>query len=93
MHLKSGNFPFCVDQGDCTKGALRLVGGETEREGDVQICRDKIWGYICGYEWSSEEAKVACQQLGNSKTGEIENEGEKKRKREREKEREREKRE
>ena len=93
MHLyllsctpNSANFPCCVDQSDCINGALRLVGGETNREGDVQICQEGVWGYICGNEWNSEEAKVICRQLSNSKTGEIESEREKENKRERESE-------
>ena len=55
-----------VAQTDCKEGEVRLVGGETDREGDVQICHQGIWGYVCGSYWNYEEARVVCQQLNFS---------------------------
>lgn len=52
-----------LDNTGCTNGAVRLVGG-SEREGDVQICRDGIWGYICDEDWSENEARVVCRDQG-----------------------------
>ena len=63
--------PHFIAQTGCTEGEVRLVGGETDREGDVQICRNGIWGYICGYffwDWADEEARTVCQQLNYSTT-------------------------
>ena len=63
-----------VVQSGCTERDIRLVGGETDREGDVQICWQGVWGYVCGFSddsnyvsgWTDEEARVVCQQLNYS---------------------------
>ena len=36
----------------------------------VQICVNGVWGHVCGYGWSSSEARAVCRQLGYSTTGE-----------------------
>ena len=56
---------FAVQSG-CAEGEVRLVGGKNEREGDVQICRQGVWGYVCDYFWHPEEARVLCRQLNYS---------------------------
>ena len=61
--MKNSHF---VAHNDCTEGDVRLVGGENDREGDVQICHNGIWGYICGHYWDYQEAIVVCQQLNFS---------------------------
>ena len=47
---------------DCTHGDLRLVGGESESEGRVEVCYKGGWYSLCGTE--DEEASVICKQLG-----------------------------
>ncbi len=44
----------------------------TEVVGYVQYCLDKTWRAICGqsYTWGTEDAQVACRQLGYSELGE-----------------------
>ena len=44
-------------------GELRLLGGETTREGRVEICIDQQWGTVCDNVWSNEDAQVVCRQL------------------------------
>ena len=78
--LNGNSFQFFhfIAQTGCPEGEIRLVGGETDREGDVQICHNGVWGYICDFsilhhffyfiEWNDEEARTVCQQLNYSTT-------------------------
>ena len=54
----------------CTSGDVRLVGGSGDHEGNVQVCINETWGYVCDNSWDSVDAKVVCRQLGFSTTGE-----------------------
>ena len=50
---------------NCTNGDLRLVGGQTENQGSVQICYNNAWTYLCsGWYWGTTEANVVCGELG-----------------------------
>ena len=58
----------CVTNSDlgseCDDGELRLVGGESEKEGRVEFCLNGFWETICDKTWTEEEALVACKQAG-----------------------------
>lgn len=60
--LPNGCFPSTVSGSDCTTGSVRLLGGETADEGNLQYCINGTWSSFCGLEL--DEATVACRQLG-----------------------------
>ena len=53
----------------CQRGHLRLVSGQKNNEGRVEMCFNETWGTICGQSWRQVEATVTCRQLGYSEHG------------------------
>ncbi len=49
----------------CTDGDVRLVGGDFDNEGTVEVCFDNLWGQISDAGWTSADAKVVCNELGH----------------------------
>ena len=54
-------------------GAIRLAGGSLANEGRVEICQSGEWKTVCDSNWSENEARVVCRQLGYSNQGDINN--------------------
>ena len=50
----------------CDYGHMRLVGGETEAEGRLELCNDGRWGTVCDNRWTDRHTAVVCRQLGFS---------------------------
>ena len=48
---------------------MRLVGGANQTQGRVEVCISNTWGTICDDNWSSEDARVVCSQLGYPSEG------------------------
>ena len=53
---------------ECIEGEVRLVGGDTEHEGTVEICYRDLWGLISDSDWGDNDAEVVCRQLGYTTT-------------------------
>ena len=49
---------------NCTNGTIRLSGGRDQYEGRVEVCSNGLWGTVSRSGWDSNDATVACRQLG-----------------------------
>lgn len=56
--------------GSCNDTSVRLINGQTETEGTVELCRNGAWGTVCDDFWDNREAEVVCRQLGFQTEGE-----------------------
>ena len=54
---------------ECEDGSLRLVDGNSPRDGRLEVCQVGVWGTICAYMWDRNDTMVACRQLGINATG------------------------
>ena len=53
------------------EGNIRLVGGDYNWEGRVEIFYSGTWSAISDTSWTSSDATVVCRQLQHSTEGEL----------------------
>ena len=53
----------------CTDGDVRLVGGDHDWEGRLEMCFNGRWGTIGSSGWSQTNTKVVCDALGYEISG------------------------
>lgn len=46
---------------------IRLVGGESQSEGTVELMVNGQWGTICDYNFDKHDADVICRMAGYSR--------------------------
>ena len=54
---------------DCLNGELRLVEGETELEGRLEVCFGQRWGTVGNDGWTEVNSQVLCNAFGYDFTG------------------------
>ncbi|XP_033760418.1 neurotrypsin-like [Pecten maximus] len=48
----------------CFEGTLRLIGGDDQYEGRLEVYHDGEWQSVCNDYWNDDNTIVACRQLG-----------------------------
>ena len=51
---------------NCSDGELRLEGGNSYREGRVEVCFSQTWGTVCRTEFGNDDIDVICRQLNHT---------------------------
>ena len=61
LNCGAGGFDICSD---CSVTPIRLVGGEDNKTGVVELCYKGRWRPVCDDDWTDTDANVVCKQLG-----------------------------
>jgi hypothetical protein len=56
---------------ECDDGDLRLVGGDSENDGLLQVCFSGRWGTVNVDGWTQVDTQVTCRQLGFNNAGQY----------------------
>ena len=71
MYLSPSALDISTKEGNCSYGAVRLVGGHNDSplEGRVEVCINNAWGTVCTDSFSEDDATVICRQIGQLPAG------------------------
>ena len=71
MRLSLSALDISTEAGNCSYGAVRLVGGNNGNllEGRVEVCINNAWGTVCTDSFSEDDARVVCRQIGQLPEG------------------------
>lgn len=58
------HYLLLIEDTNCPEGAVRLIGGDFDTEGRVEVCYKDIWGSVCGAGFDLTDAHVVCKELG-----------------------------
>ena len=53
----------------CSDGDVRLVNGNNQQEGRVELCINNTYGTICDDFWDHIDAGIVCNRLGFNQPG------------------------
>ncbi|XP_065121920.2 scavenger receptor cysteine-rich domain-containing protein DMBT1-like [Paramisgurnus dabryanus] len=59
------------DAGVICNPPIRLVNGDNSCSGRVEVLRDGLWGTVCLDYWGTDDAAVACKEVGCPTGGEV----------------------
>ena len=59
---------YATEPGVCDEGDARLVDGDIEQEGRLEVCMNGVWGTVCSSSFDTTDAYVACKQLNRGST-------------------------
>ena len=55
---------YSLQSVSCQDGEVKLVEGETEWKGRLEVCLGRRWGTVSNDGWSVANAEVVCRDLG-----------------------------
>lgn len=64
LFLSLSLFFFHFLSSDCTNGQVRLMGGDSDNVGSVEVCFDNVWGNLEETGWGGKDAQLVCNLLG-----------------------------
>ena len=62
-------FTNTITLAPCQDGDVRLVGGQSAYEGQVEVCLSQRWGTVSSDGWSEYNSQVICNYFGFNPNG------------------------
>ena len=64
---------FFIETASCNNGDLRLMDGENDLEGRLEVCMSGQWGTVTAgsKRWTESNSKVVCRYFGYEATSKF----------------------